>query len=199
MDRLIRVALRLVPRSWRDTVEDDLAEELRTSGRRGLGATWWAARQTLIVALTLRPAMTGDMLMSDVRFAIRQLRRAPVFTVSAILTLALGLGLNVAAFSVADGILFKPLPYGEADRLVMIRGWDRRTATPYMSVPQPVIDAVRSGAATIEGAAIRDQSNIPPTLAAADGPPFRTAGLSVDALEVLRVRPVLGLAIAIWW
>jgi predicted permease len=59
-----------------------------------------------------------DQVWQDVRFAWRQARRTPGFTATAVVTLALGIGANVAIFSVVDAALFRPLPYRDADRLV---------------------------------------------------------------------------------
>jgi predicted lysophospholipase L1 biosynthesis ABC-type transport system permease subunit len=59
-----------------------------------------------------------DQIWQDVRFAWRQARRTPGFTATAVITLALGIGANVAIFSVVDAALFRPLPYKNADRLV---------------------------------------------------------------------------------
>ncbi len=59
-------------------------------------------------------------LAKELQFAVRQLRRAKVFTVVAVLTLALGIGCNTAIFSVFYGVLMRPLPFPDADRIMLI-------------------------------------------------------------------------------
>ena len=59
-------------------------------------------------------------MLNDIRFAVRALRRNSGFTIVAALTLALGIGANTALFSVADAVLFKPLPYPAPDRIIQI-------------------------------------------------------------------------------
>jgi predicted permease len=61
-----------------------------------------------------------ESLARDLRFSLRTLRRTPGFTVIAILVMALGIGANVALFTVVRGVLLKPLPFHEPDRLVML-------------------------------------------------------------------------------
>src|SRR5437016_2317115 len=61
-----------------------------------------------------------ERLMQDLRFGLRMMAKSPGFTVVAVLTLALGIGANTAMFSVAYGILLRPLPYRDADRVAVV-------------------------------------------------------------------------------
>jgi hypothetical protein len=65
-------------------------------------------------------ALTLDSVGRDVRYALRQLRKAPSFTFVALLTLALGIGATTALFSVVDAVILKPLPFPTAARLVVL-------------------------------------------------------------------------------
>src|SRR6202162_1465025 len=76
--------------------------------------------------------------LQDVRYAARNLLKTPGFTLVAILTLALGIGANISAFSIVDGVLLRPLPFPQSGQLVRVFD-DLRTSNTKdvgMSVPQ---------------------------------------------------------------
>ena len=64
-----------------------------------------------------------ESLVQDVRYALRLLRRAPGFTIAAVLTLALGIGLNTTLFTALNAVAFRPLPVRGGERLVRVRRW----------------------------------------------------------------------------
>ena len=84
----------------------------------------------------LQKRHTYEDAMKDLRFALRQLRYAPAFTVTALATIAICLGANLAIFAVIDAILLRSLPFPQSDRLVAIfntypkAGRVRSTAAP---------------------------------------------------------------------
>ncbi|WP_348263628.1 ABC transporter permease [Telmatobacter sp. DSM 110680] len=76
-------------------------------------------RQAFRDRATLPPV---ESVLQDLSFAVRQMRRAPGFTITAVLTLALGIGANAIIYTLVDCILLRPLPYARQDRLVRISG-----------------------------------------------------------------------------
>ena len=117
-ERVYRQLLRLYPRDFSDDYADEMTRLYRDRVRGEGAASVWLA----LVADLARTAPREQVatLVQDVRHAWRTWRRTPVLALAAILTLALGVGANTAVFSVVHGVLLRPLPYPDADRLVEV-------------------------------------------------------------------------------
>src|SRR5580765_5954010 len=89
----------------------------------------------------------SDMLSQDVRYALRSLIKDRAFTIAAVVTLACGIGLNTAIFSLISGLILRPLPFVQADRLVQIHGTSE--LVPQHDLPGNV-PILRSEAASFE-------------------------------------------------
>src|SRR5437773_5352349 len=131
-----------------------------------------------------------ETLFQDLRFALRMLRKTPGFTVVVVLTLALGIGVNTAIFSIVNGVLLQPLPYPRPEQLVVVA----RTA-PRFDHPVPV-----SGPNFLDWRARARQFQF---LAGFDGRGFTVmfgnepenilgAAVSPNFLSVLEAAPILG-------
>ena len=132
-----------------------------------------------------------EQFAQDVRFALRTLRRTPAFAASAVLSLAIGVGANTAIFSVASALLLRPLPYRDADRLVIL--WNR---SPGLGITEDWFSTaqyfdIKSADSGFEDVAIAIGANYNLT---GDGEPERigTIRVSSNLLTLLGARPVLG-------
>ena len=130
-------------------------------------------------------------LWADVRFAIRLLWRSPVFSLIAVVTLALGIGANTAIFSAVYDAILLPLPYQDPERVVMV--WEDASFVSFpRNTPAPAnyYDWKRMNHSFADMAATRAQSANLTT----DGPPEQVLGRGVTAnfFSVLGVSPLLG-------
>jgi putative ABC transport system permease protein len=133
-----------------------------------------------------------DLLLGDVRYAVRRLRRDPVFTLVAAFTLALGIGAATAIFSAVNPILFRALPYPGAERIVTVsdRGQDGSAAEPTFGTYEELASRSRA----FEALSATDGWR--PSLTATDEPE-RLEGQQVSAsfFRTLGVMPAVGRAI----
>ena len=132
-----------------------------------------------------------QLLPPRVRRACRRLLRAPLFTTVAVVTLALGIGANTAIFSVVNGVLLKPLPFHEPERLVGVWHTAPGLGFEVMSQSPATYFTYRDDNRTFEDIALWDNTAVSVTGA---GEPERVQALLVtDALlGLLRVGPALG-------
>lgn len=140
---------------------DRIAEECRDAR----GVTWW------------------ETVRQDVAFALRILRKKPAFSATAMATIALGIGSTSAVFSVVDGVLIRPLPFPEPERLISVEG---------LGMPGP-FEAIRSASRVADYAAWQGVEAF--NLSTSDRAlPERIRGSEVSAnfFDVLGVKPLLG-------
>lgn len=134
-------------------------------------------------------------LASDLRFSLRQLRKAPGFTLTAILTLALGIGATTAIFTFVYDVLLRPLPYRNAGRIALIQEKVAEFRDIYPTLPVNANHFVdwQKNAHTAEAMAVVDRASMP---MGTDGHPWQSDVLRATPgiFSVLGVSPALGRA-----
>jgi putative ABC transport system permease protein len=191
---LARVLSRLLPDGVRrDLFEPALYDLYSESARTGRG-TSLASIGLFLECWRLAPSEVLSMFIHDVRHALRLLVREPGFTTAAILTLALGVGANVAVFAVVNAALLTPLPYPDADRLLLLEHRDRRTGVTKGFIAMGDFVDLRARQRSFESLSAFGAG---PSTVYTDGEPFDVFVLQAtpDLLDTLRTRPSLGRAL----
>jgi predicted permease len=139
-----------------------------------------------------------DRVVQDARYAIRAMRRAPLFSAIAMITLAAGIGANAAMFSVADALVLRPLPVERPDQLRAVHLFitlGGRMAKSSMSLPYSGFETLRTSSDVFSGlTAFSELDEIPLTLDGAE-PRMASAAFVLDNyFAMLGVRPRLGRA-----
>jgi putative ABC transport system permease protein len=139
---------------------------------------------------------TVQALIQDARYAVRVLTRAPLFTATALLTLAVGIGATTAIFSVVSAVLLRDLPYPNADRIMLVFNSYQQAGLEAAAVSPEEFADLRAQTQAFESmAALRPQiSALTDDCLAGDCEPVRvnTYGVSPQLFDVLGVRPVHG-------
>jgi putative ABC transport system permease protein len=192
----------------RKKIEHDMDAELRYHVERETeenirrGMTPAEARRTALVYIggieqtkeECRDARAGrawESTLQDIRYGFRVLRKNPGFTAIAILTLALGIGVNTAIFSVVYGVLIRPLPYQQGGQLVVLH--QKATHAHLEDVPfaaKEIFD-YRDTSHTLNGV-VEHHSMVFLLLGKDFAERVQTAVVSANFFDVLGVRPMLG-------
>ena len=185
--RFYRALLHLYPASFRNEYDDELAR-LHAHRVAEVG-TLGAAVEAIADVVPNATAVHADIFARDVSYAIRTMRRAPGFVLTAVLVVALGVGANTAAFTLADFVLIRPLPFPEGDRLVKVwqstPGYGRMEASPanFRDLKLLTRSFVSMGAYTTSAA----------NLVGADAPRRLNTGMvSFDVMPILGVSAAMG-------
>src|SRR5262245_13231769 len=131
------------------------------------------------------------MLLSDLRYAARSLSRTPGFALTVVLTLGLGIGANTAIFSVVRGVLLRPLPHRDGDRLVYLRQSVRGPGGENIAFSVPEITDFRTGARTLRS--IAEYSQMVYTLQGeSDAVRINVGLVTGNYFQTMGLSPVLG-------
>jgi len=138
-----------VARVWMSAIADVFRvaalERVDTTARRARAMGGSRKRDNHRTASDTRDEDMMATLMGDIRYALRGMLTKPAFSAIVLATLALGIGANVAIFSVVNGVLLRPLPYPQADRVVQIEHVE-----PYTTVSEPEFVDYRDGTKRFE-------------------------------------------------
>lgn len=195
--RWFRALLRLLPSEFRDGYARDAeatfhaeAREAQRLGRRGAVVSLWLS--TLADVVRVAPREHLDILSRDLRVAMRSMFARPAHTLTAVATVALGIGASVAMFTVIDGVLLAPLAYRDADRLVTVgeAGLDGRgDTTGYLSF----VD-LKSRSRSFSHLVAATQSTATFTGGGQDAERLNAMRVSADYFPMVGVSPALGRA-----
>ncbi len=130
-------------------------------------------------------------MLTDLKLALRQLRKSPGFTFVAVLTLALGIGANTAIFSVIYAVLLRPLPYPQSDRLMIVTESDANQ--PSISVAFPdYVDWKRDNTVFEQLAVSRRESYNLSGLAGREPEQISGALVTANFFQVIGLQPQIG-------
>jgi predicted permease len=128
------------------------------------------------------------------KLALRRLVRARIFTGVSVATLGLAIGLNAAVFSIADAVLFRPLPYADPDRLYFLRLVNRQTGRTSVLVPRKLVEALEAHGGAVAAVAWRGPVQLSPHTDADGTELIGNIAVAPNFLAMLGIRPLYGRA-----
>jgi len=131
-------------------------------------------------------------MLHDMAFAFRRLVNAPVFTSAAVVTLALAIGANTAIFSIADAVLFRPLPYEDPDNLYVLMSLDPKTGQRLRSVPFTYLQAIDEHHRGVRQVGLRGPTMMTEHVGDDETEWMETVAVTPAYWRVLGIRPVRG-------
>lgn len=131
-------------------------------------------------------------MISDLRFALRSLVKTPGFTIIALLTLALGIGVNTSMFSIIDALLLRPAPYAQSDRLVQLMGRTRNGPLFFGRFSAQELGEIESHANGFAALTAYDRLRYTMTSPGQPAERLLAIGFTASFNETLRIKPLLG-------
>ncbi|HYR91281.1 MAG TPA: ABC transporter permease [Terriglobia bacterium] len=194
-DRFYAILLRLYPSAFREEYEREMRAAFRRRRRDESGVARRALLWLSVVGDTLAtaPGEHFNMLLSEIRYTLRGLRKTPAFAAAVITTMALGIGATTAIYSLVYAVLLRPLPFTAPDRLVRISETNKlldisdfsASVLNFLSWEEQsrsfeALAAIRNGSANLTG----------------DGEPQRVLGIAVSDhfWTTTGIKPVAGRA-----
>ena len=188
-ERIFRTLLLCYPAEFRYEYASEMTQLFRDRLQDQAGVILWLD----LIADTILTASREHlhMLINDLRYALRTLRKSPIFAAAAVLTLALGIGANTAIFSVVNAVMLRPLPFGDPARLVFVAEKNDKLNLPTF------------GASVLNYLSWKEQSQSFEQLGAIGGGIFNLTGsgepeqfsgatISPSLLPVLGIQPIAG-------
>ena len=132
-------------------------------------------------------------MITDLKYALRMLIKAPAFSIIAIVTLALGIGANSAIFSVVDTVLLRPLPFPQPEQLVMVWGSSPKQPNAKMTSSFPDFYDLREQSKSFSALAVYSNAG---TVLKGAGEAQEVSGVAANGeiFDVMGVKPMLGRA-----
>ena len=193
LERVYHALLRLYPSEFRDEYGSEMVQAYRDRARDGSVPGVWVNLLADIVRTA--PKEQLHVLLADVRYAFRLIRKAPMFTTSVVLTVALGIGATTAMFTVVNAVILRPLPFADPARLMQVAEKNDSQHLPifassvlnYLSWREQTrtfdeLGAVGFGSYALSGRGDTEQ--------------FTGSRISPSVMRILGLRPILGRAFA---